>query len=92
MRSLAAAAKEKAKGKGKAPYVPDTPVRALGRLLWRSELEGEMFVSLVLPRFRVALLTRVFTPLQWKQIESLESREFFSDPLISLFRAESRQL
>jgi hypothetical protein len=39
-------AKEKGKGKDKQPFVPDTPIRAIGRLLWRSELEGESFVRL----------------------------------------------
>ncbi|GAA5964675.1 hypothetical protein JCM3765_004349 [Sporobolomyces pararoseus] len=43
MRNMSSLAKEKGKGKGKSPYVPDTPVRAIGRLLWRSEAEGKSF-------------------------------------------------
>ncbi|GAA5874153.1 hypothetical protein JCM16303_005755 [Sporobolomyces ruberrimus] len=47
MRQMSVIAKEQGhatgKGKGKGPYVPDTPVRAIARLLWRSEVEGESF-------------------------------------------------
>ncbi|GAA6014676.1 hypothetical protein JCM11491_000190 [Sporobolomyces phaffii] len=40
LRNMAATAREKGKGKAKAAFVPDTPLRAIGRLLWLSELEG----------------------------------------------------
>ncbi|GAA5910028.1 uncharacterized protein JCM6883_000528 [Sporobolomyces salmoneus] len=43
MRNMSALAKEKGEKPRGGQYVPETPVRAIGRLLWKKQLEGDSY-------------------------------------------------